>query len=284
MNNDTKVNQLLDKCKNLTEEHIIQACKKYHDELIKKEEGETHYIQYNDELYKLNPTIRYANNEFLNNDYKLFANRRGLTQEERQRVYTSYNYKEFFEQKFSQCSYFKLCVISSGKLPSWWEVYACILYKEKVMSVKELRESDIVKDICDLKNTTIDKLGIKTDLMEYSAYADKKYKATRRKDLVVFEKIEDTDKWKLNDFGIQYVKKNIIPKYKILLKYCSEEEQQTNKGNTTMPKPIYKNQILYGPPGTGKLIILLLRLLRFWIKIYILNMKNLKKGVTIIKN
>lgn len=254
MNNDTKVNQLLDKCKNLTEKHIIQACEKYHDELIKKEEGETHYIQYNDELYKLNPTIRYANNEFLNNDYKLFANRRGLTQEERQRVYTSYNYKEFFEQKFSQCSYFKLCVISSGKLPSWWEVYACILYKEKVMSVKELRESDIVKDICDLKYTTIDKLGIKTDLMEYSAYADKKYKATRRKDLVVFEKIEDTDKWKLNDFGIQYVKKNIIPKYKILLKYYSEEEQQTNKGNTTMPKPdkISKNLILYGPPGTGK--------------------------------
>ena len=32
-NDNTKVKQLLDKCKDLTEEHIIQSCEKYHDTL-----------------------------------------------------------------------------------------------------------------------------------------------------------------------------------------------------------------------------------------------------------
>lgn len=110
-NDNTKVKQLLDKCKNLTKEHIIQACEKYHDTLTKQNENDSYYIEYKNEHYQLNPTIRIANNEFLKNDYKLIPNRMNLTKEERLRVYTSRDYKEFYEQKFLKHNHFKLFII-----------------------------------------------------------------------------------------------------------------------------------------------------------------------------
>ena len=122
-----KVKELLEKCQDLTEEHIIQACQKHHDELTTNYIGETYYIKYNDELYKLNPTIRYANNEFLNNNYELFANNNNLTSKQKKQVYTTYNYSDFFKQHFSNCKLINLYI----KNPQLEEIYKYIEEHEK---------------------------------------------------------------------------------------------------------------------------------------------------------
>ncbi len=67
----TRLDKLLEICKDLTEEHIIKACKNYSNELSALGGRDSNFIEYEGYYYKLKQTIRKANDRILNNPIKL---------------------------------------------------------------------------------------------------------------------------------------------------------------------------------------------------------------------
>ena len=101
----TKVDELFDICKDLKEEHIIQACKNYNYELSALNRRDNNVILYSGSYYKLKQTIRKANDMILGNSIKLDSPeyKKGGEYD-----FTANYFVKLFEAKFGNSTQIKL--------------------------------------------------------------------------------------------------------------------------------------------------------------------------------
>ena len=273
MNNN--VNILLEICKNLTEQHIIEACTKYEKELIKDYDTEINYIEYNNKRFRLKPTIRIANDEFLNNEIKLNSDK---YKQNGEIFLTADNFIDFFNIKFKNTKHIKLISTKNDV-----KYFLCCQGKNYE---KEHKEGILTADLSK-QYRILDRLKVGDIVFNYSETEIKSISTVlevckkcnnarivkvKYRDLdkpITLEHIrnllKDKDKEFANPFVFQkgnwraklkgyihYMKKDlvdlIIGENKI--DEILDNNKDDNKGKDMTKQPL--NQILYGPPGTGK--------------------------------
>ena len=273
MNNN--VNILLEICKNLTEQHIIEACTKYEKELIKDYDTEINYIEYNNKRFRLKPTIRIANDEFLNNEIKLNSDK---YKQNGEIFLTADNFIDFFNIKFKNTKHIKLISTKNDV-----KYFLCCQGKNYE---KEHKEGILTADLSK-QYSILDRLNVGDIVFNYSEAEIKSISTVleackknnnarivkvKYKDLdkpITLEHIRNLLKDKDKDFAnpfvfqkgnwraklkgyIHYMKKDLVDliidknKYNEIL----DNNKDDNKGKDMIKPPL--NQILYGPPGTGK--------------------------------
>lgn len=273
MNNN--VNILLEICKNLTEQHIIEACTKYEKELIKDYDTEINYIEYNNKRFRLKPTIRIANDEFLNNEIKLNSDK---YKQNGEIFLTADNFIDFFNIKFKNTKHIKLISTKNDV-----KYFLCCQGKNYE---KEHKEGILTADLSK-QYRILDRLKVGDIVFNYSEAEIKSISTVlevckknnnarivkvKYKDLdkpITLEHIRNLLKDKDKDFAnpfvfqkgnwraklkgyIHYMKKDLVDliidknKYNEIL----DNNKNDNKGKDMTKPPL--NQILYGPPGTGK--------------------------------
>ena len=242
-----KTEELIEICKDIREEHIVEACQYIDNNGIpNRRKASTIFISYNKKEYPLKYTLEIANNEIIKNNTKIGN--------------SDYNPDAWTSLDTIEA------LIPNPKLFEIISPYNKNNYKLVEKYRKNLISTFVQKGLETKENPSHTVLKLKNNIAEVHFVQKKeaKFKVLINYDLLDEDKrnnltrVPDKSNWTLN--GAYYVTpressyKDIVDKINNIIKNSSKNNEiiKNNKNVTMSIDNMPKNLILYGPPGTGK--------------------------------